>query len=495
MYPVTSSQSESRPNERRRNPRHCASSIIYAQLGSDNGGIVVNLGINGVAFHTARELTVERNSTLKLRLRGSGLNVDLAGELVWLGATQKEVGIRFKNPSTKSQQDIAVWIAREAQLFETVALEDWPQPKPMPAMPRISATGEKSAPASPAAALAKSQAMPAETPSSADADANKSRLPASLDSAPGIFGATPQLEIVSPIQPRNVPADKLDDQIQGHNADLFASPKDGQAEQPLHDEALFEPISIERPYQFPASYLSPRVLSEEPMPPAREEQPQASAARPGKNELRKTGKIEPFHQDRVSRPLDRLVETTAADRWIPPALLAAWRRGNRQQKLLLGSAAAVCLGFFVLMLTLALAHVDSSISRSAGSGSPPQPAAQQSTTPPPAPSVSVLTPQTGPMEAPLPPPATVPPRPHRRPQPSAFANFIKTVFGFDPDNSDASPEIDEDQLRVQVWTSKSSGYYYCTDDGFYKNVQPGSFMSQGDALQSGYRSILGQFCD
>jgi len=99
------------------------------------------------------------------------------------------------------------------------------------------------------------------------------------------------------------------------------------------------------------------------------------------------------------------------------------------------------------------------------------------------------------MEAPLPPPATVPPRPHRRPQPSAFANFIKTVFGFDPDNSDASPEIDEDQLRVQVWTSKSSGYYYCTDDGFYKNVQPGSFMSQGDALQSGYRSILGQFCD
>jgi hypothetical protein len=494
VYPVTFSQSESRPNERRRNPRHRASSIIYAQLGSDNGGVVVNLGINGVAFHTARELTAERNSTLHLRLRGSGLNVDLAGEVVWLGAAQKEVGIRFKNPSTKSQQDIAVWIARDAQLFETVALEDWPQPKPMAAMPRIPATGEKSAPPSPAA-LAKSQAMPADTPSSADANVNKSRSPASLFSAPGIIGATPLLEIVSPIQQGNNPSDELDDHLRGHKADLFASPKDGQVEQHAHDEALFEPISIERPYQFPASYVSPRVPSEEPMPPAREEQPQASAAPPVKSEPRKTGKIGPIHQVRLPRPPDRLVETTAAERWIPPAVLAAWRRGNLQQKLLLGSAAAVCVGFFMLMLTLALARVDSSIGRSAGSESPQQPPAQQSTTPPPAPSVSVLTPQTGLIEAPLPPPATSPPRSHRRPQPSAFANFVKTFFGFDLDNSDAGTEIDEDQLRVQVWTSKSSGYYYCTDDEFYKNVQPGSFMSQGDALQSGYRSRLGQFCD
>jgi hypothetical protein len=57
------------------------------------------------------------------------------------------------------------------------------------------------------------------------------------------------------------------------------------------------------------------------------------------------------------------------------------------------------------------------------------------------------------------------------------------------------PTIDDDQLRVQVWTSKNSGYYYCTDDPYAKSAQPGAFMSQGDALQSGYRPILGQFCD
>ncbi len=495
MYPVSSSRSDARPFERRRHPRHRPSSIIYAQLSSDNGGVVVNLGINGVAFHTARELTVEKNSTLNLRLRGSGLNVDLAGELVWLSAAHKEVGIRFKNPSTKTQQDIAVWITREAQLFETVALEDWSPPKPKPAMPPIHATGEKSAPASPSAASAKPQAMPANTASSADADVIKSSLPASLFSESGIFGATPLLEIGSPIQQSKVPSDELDDHLQGHNADLFASPKDGQVAQPLHDEALFEPISIDRPYQFPASYSSPRVLSEEPIPPADEELPQASSALPGKSELRKTEKIEPILRDRISRPPDRLVETTAAEKWIPPALLAAWRQGNRQHKWLLGSAAAVCLGFFVLMLTLAVAHIGSSGGRSADSESPLPPPAQQSSTPPPATSVSDLTPQAGPVQAPQPPPAAGPPRPHRRPQPSEFANFIRTVFGYDPDKSGASTQIDEDQLRVQVWTSKSSGYYYCTDDAYYKSVQPGTFMSQGDALQSGYRSRLGEFCD
>jgi hypothetical protein len=487
VYPATFSQSEPRPNERRRNPRHSASSIIYAQLGSGNGGVVVNLGINGVAFHTARELTAERNSTVNLRFRGSGLNVDLGGELVWVSATQKEVGIRFKNPSTKSQQAIAVWIAREAQLFETVALEDWPQPKPMPAMPRIPATGEKSAPPSPSAALGKSQAMPADTPPSADANVNKSCSPASLFTASGILGATPLLEIVSPIQRGNIPSDELDDRLRGYNADLFASAKDGQVEQRLHDAALFEPISIESPYQFPASYLSPRVLSEEPMPPAREEQPQASAAPPGKSEHRKTGKIEPIHQVQVPRPPDRLVKTTAAERWIPPALLAAWRGGNHQEKIVLAGTGFACLSVFVLILSLAVAHISSG-------------SRQQSTARPAVSSAIISSPQTGPLRAPALPPATVPADSDSdQPPSSLLERFAETFLGYKPEESEIETDIripiDENHVGVQVWTSKRSGYYYCTDNPYYRMVQPGTFMTQRDALQSGYQPKLGQFCN
>ena len=97
VYPVVSSQIASRPDERRRNPRHTASAIVYVHLGPDNGGIVINLGIDGVACQAARKLTAKKNTILNVRLRGSGLDVNLAGEIVWQGATQKEIGICFKD--------------------------------------------------------------------------------------------------------------------------------------------------------------------------------------------------------------------------------------------------------------------------------------------------------------------------------------------------------------------------------------------------------------
>jgi hypothetical protein len=495
VYPVASSQIASRPDERRRNPRHTASAIVYVHLGPDNGGIVINLGIDGVACQAARRLAAKKNSTFNVRLRGSGLNVELVGELVWMGATQKELGISFQNLSPSVQQDIADWIAGQEHACKTSGLADPLRPKPMPAMPGISAAREKFLAYPLSATLAMPQALPADPPSSAHADAKDSRVPAPVDSASGISGATQQPETVFPNQDGRASSDDLAPHSQGRNADSLPSPEPCQVEQPLHNQPLSVLSPIERPQQSPASMSSPAVIIRPPISPVREELPQAFSEPPSKSELWRTEKIEAIPQDRVSRPPDSLLAGTTAEKWIPPALLAAWRRGNRQHKLLLGSAAAVCLGFFVLILTLALAHIGGSVNQSGGSGSPQQPPARQSTTPPSATSASVVTPQTGPIPAPLPPPATVPPRSHRRPQPSPFANFVKTVFGFDFDKSDANPEIDEDQLRVQVWTSKSSGYYYCTDDGYYKNVQPGTFMSQGDALQSGYRSILGQFCD
>jgi len=497
VYPVTSSQSGS--DERRRNPRHRASSIVYAQLGSDNGGIVVNLGIDGVAFHAAREVTAEKNSSLNLRLRGSGLNVELTGELVWLGATQKEAGICFKSLSAKAERDIADWIAREAQLFETVPMEDRSRPAPMPAMPGISTTQQRSLSHSLFATLGIPQAIPADTPSIADADADEPYLQAPLDSVPGISAATLLPEIVSPIQSGHVPADELDDVPHAPSADPSASPEQSLAAQPMHDEALFEPVPIERPYQFPTGSSSPVVRSEEPAPATREELPEAAAELPGKNELYRTEETEPISGVRVSRPADSLLGASAAEKWIPPVLLFAWRRGNPQRKLLLAGTGTACLVIFALILTLAVAHVDSSLSRPAVSGPVQQPMTQvpmalESTATPAASVVAVDTPQTDPLQATPMPPASLPRRSHKPPPPSLFENFA-TALGFGPDKTDEKPVLDEDQVGVQVWTSKSSGYYYCTDDPYYKTVQPGTFMSQGDALQSGYRSIIGQFCD
>jgi len=491
VYPVASSQIAPRPDERRRNPRHTASAIVYVHLGPDNGGIIINLGIDGVACQAARKLNAKKNTILNVRLRGSGLDVNLIGEIIWQGASQKEIGICFKDLPAGQQQEIANWIAQQEQPSKTSEFDDLPQPKPMHAMPGIFAAGEKFVPHSLSAASTTPQAKPAGPPSSADVEAIDPCLPAPVESASGISAATPRLDIVSPIQDGHVPSDGLAANAQGRNADSLAPPESFQAEQPSHIHPPPELSPIRRPRQAPADNTTPIVLAKEPIPPARKALPKASAEFPGKTELRKTDEIKPISQDLVSSPQDSLPAATAVERWIPPALLVAWRRGNRQQKILLAAIPAACLLIFALIFTLAVDHIESSSRRSAEAGSLQQSIARPATA-----SVSADSTQTRSLPAPPAPSAT--PQPQAD-QPSLFDRFAVTFLGYKPEKPEVDAyiqiPIDKDHVRVQVWTSKSSGYYYCTDSPYYTMVRPGSFMAQRDALQSGYQPKLGQFCN
>jgi len=108
--------------------------------------------------------------------------------------------------------------------------------------------------------------------------------------------------------------------------------------------------------------ICPRLFfSREPMLPVRAELPQAPAEPPGKSKFTKTEEIELIPRYRTSRLPDNLFEASAAERWIPPVLLAAWRRGDRLHKLVLASIGAACLGIFALILTLAVAHIGSPV--------------------------------------------------------------------------------------------------------------------------------------
>jgi len=490
VYHATSSQTASSRDDRRRNPRHKAPSIIYAQLGSDNGGIVVNLGLDGVACHAAQPLTVKKNSTLNLRLRGSGLNADVVGEIIWVGATQREVGIRFKNLPTGEQNDIAGWIERHTLVCEPSPLQDRSQLKPMPAMPGIGATGQKLVPHSLSAALAMSKAIPVDSPSSAEAGAVEPSLPASLNSVARVPDATPMPQFVSPAKQSHVPADKLDGHVEARNADLPASEVQRKAQQSFPNRPVPEASPIEHPVPSQAPDLPARVSSEMQTLTVRKEPAQTSVGSPGKTALSNLEKNVLILWDRIFRRADRLLESESAERWIPPALLAAWRRGNRQQKLLLAGTVAGCFGILALTLTLAVAQVESSVGRPEKGGSQ-----QQSAAPPVASIVSVGSAASGLIQAPLATPAPHPSLPPPQPPPPSLLEGIEnSLTGKEPDPA-PPPEINADQVRVMVWVSKSTGYYYCIDDAYYKSVQPGAFTSQGDALQSGFRSLLGQFCN
>ena len=602
MYPATTSHA-ALPDERRRNPRHRAPSIMYVQMDAANGGIVLNLGIDGVAFHAAQKLIAEKNSTLKLRLRGSGLLVDLTGELVWLSASQKEAGIRFKDLSGTVRQEIADWIAREAQVFGPAGVADRPLSKPIPTGPGIFDTGDTPERHPLSAAVSISRARPADGPSSANADANGLFSPLPLDYVPPKSYLSPRQEVASPDVERDVPDDEWEDEPQGRDPYSSLPPLPPRIEQHLHVQPLPDPAPVEDPRQPQAGYSSPYLLSLNKVAPARGGQLQVPPEAPGRNDLRKSREIEPravpppvisspfllslekksrargepsqssaesagrsefrkadeiesmpgpaagnssasrlslepippvrgwrppisaqaagtsqvanteevapIPQARVSVWQDKLGIAAIIEKCIPQALLAAWRRADIQHKVVFAISGVACLGIFAVIITLAVSHTDSSlpVAESTVRVQHPtvqQPAAQpltnqqftaqQFTAPPAATSVSNNSPQAALIQAPVAPAVTVPRR-SVRPRKSLLAVFAQALLGVGSRDSDAKHRIRDDQLGVQVWTSKRNGYYYCTDSEFYKSVQPGAFMAQSDAIQSGYEPRIGQFCN
>lgn len=50
------------------------------------------------------------------------------------------------------------------------------------------------------------------------------------------------------------------------------------------------------------------------------------------------------------------------------------------------------------------------------------------------------------------------------------------------------------QLKIRVWADKSAGVYYCPDSSLYGRTQSGQYMTQGEALQSGYSAALNEPC-
>jgi hypothetical protein len=189
-------------------------------------------------------------------------------------------------------------------------------------------------------------------------------------------------------------------------------------------------------------------------------------------------------EDRLPEAWKRFVKSAAWEKWIPPALIETWNKASRRHRFALAGTAAVCLLSFLLILIFG---VNSFVGGSAAESSKPQSTAPASISAGPVRNAST----------PAPPRVIVPPPSDASDDsPSMFATFIDTLFsGSNRVRTRPAVALDEGHFGVQVWTSKTSGYYYCTDEPYYKSIRPGAYMSQRDALQSGYQPKLGQFCD
>jgi hypothetical protein len=175
----------------------------------------------------------------------------------------------------------------------------------------------------------------------------------------------------------------------------------------------------------------------------------------------------------------------AANLWIPAGLREVWNRADRTQRFLMAGLAMACAGSFLLLVILTIARV-------AGSSSP----SAQNVQPAVASTSEIVADRSNPAADSSTPPVVDSDQPS---PPSPFMYLVNLVFGNKSDFDDAvarqAVAIDPAHVAVPVWTSKTTGFYYCTEDEYYRLVKPGRFMNQRDALQNGYQPKLGKFCN
>jgi protein TonB len=110
--------------ERRSQPRRRVLSLEYLDLGDSNGGIILNLGEDGMYIQAVASLSPDHISNLSFKIPESGYQVETSGNIVWVGESRKDAGIQFDNLPEEARLKIREWVAAEFP-----ARQDFRQPR------------------------------------------------------------------------------------------------------------------------------------------------------------------------------------------------------------------------------------------------------------------------------------------------------------------------------------------------------------------------------
>jgi TonB family protein len=101
-------------SDRRAHPRQRIRSLAYVHLGESNGGIVLNLSESGIAVQAAEALDADEGPlAMRIEIPRSRKRLEVTGEIVWVGESRKEAGLRFVDLSEEALKRIRSWMARE----------------------------------------------------------------------------------------------------------------------------------------------------------------------------------------------------------------------------------------------------------------------------------------------------------------------------------------------------------------------------------------------
>jgi len=101
-------------SDRRAHPRQRIRSLAYVHLGESNGGIVLNISESGIAVQAAEALD-DSDGVIAMRIEipRSRKRLEVSGEIVWVGESRKEAGLRFVDLPEDALKRIRAWMVRE----------------------------------------------------------------------------------------------------------------------------------------------------------------------------------------------------------------------------------------------------------------------------------------------------------------------------------------------------------------------------------------------
>ena len=433
-------------DERRRYVRHKPASIVYVALGPGNGGILVNLSAGGLFLQAVAKLNGETELNLNFRLQGTEQAIEATGCVAWLGTTQKEAGISFKDIAADTEQQIADWIASQEAPVPNTQPELKLRPTP--------ATRDE------ALRLPIQASVPVSFPSEKLEHAPSDRVSRILREPPP---EPPQPDLRSAPDPAPLPVSRSS--AAGFRApgdeDRFGSLPDEQPELPPKHFKL--QLESKAPALIPGEILPRDCLLPDPILPTR----QVTAA-------------------------------ITAEPMAPPVSDSLASNTIQRRKLAIAVAACM-LGILILIVAVASLNGPPSPSeqpvqyvRPPATVPEPVSASQKRPAQRPHPKAAAGAVSQGDSatvaddDAPLMGPAVRIAVPVHE---DGFIGHLRSLLGMD-----VTTILDPSAAAVHVWTIQHSGFYYCADSPNFKTLLPGALMTQGEALQSGYQPKLGTYC-
>ncbi len=112
------------PEGRRAKVRQPLGSLAYLDIAPDNGGIILNLSEDGLALQAVSPLYDQKQLQLVIQLPRSEKRVETAAEIVWLGPSNRQAGVRFSNMSAEARMRIREWVEAQTASTADAALLD-----------------------------------------------------------------------------------------------------------------------------------------------------------------------------------------------------------------------------------------------------------------------------------------------------------------------------------------------------------------------------------